>query len=130
MEVTLTDDQSNKWIELVRAHESLRKWSDVSKTEEEIHLIAIQLLCSRSYLTADIGESQDMVSYYYGNFISLDKEGKGSFGWKEFMAFQDMIAKTHRTKFGGYWVAEQKTQKDLFDFIVTIFGTDGRITID
>ena len=56
-EPTLTAEQINKWIELVKTHESLRTWSDVSKTDEEVRLIGIKLLCSRSYLTADIGPS-------------------------------------------------------------------------
>ena len=33
MDIILTDDQVAKWIELVKTHESLRQWSDVSKTE-------------------------------------------------------------------------------------------------
>lgn len=63
-------------------------------------------------------------------FNCLLPAGKDSLGWDEMKKMQDAFADSHDHLTGGHWCWEDKTAKASFDFMVNIFGCDGRITLN
>lgn len=62
-------------------------------------------------------------------FNSLLPAGKDSLGWEEMKKMADVFSPTHDHMVGGHWNWDDKTAKATFDFMVSIFGQDGRVTL-
>lgn len=56
--------------------------------------------------------------------------GQNSLSWNEFKKIDESFASMHDQAFGGHWIWEDASAKANFDYMTSVFGSNGRVTFD
>ena len=73
-QLVLTDEQKQKWAELAKHHEAVRKWSDESKTEDDVKAIVMGMEEVRNAVMQDETARNNMTAFVIQSFAECDLE--------------------------------------------------------
>lgn len=125
----MTDDQINKMIALYRIAYKKRTWSDPHASPDQIRHNDNKIREVRDKAMHD-GAGGDMMKMISGSFTKLLPPGQTSLGWNEMKKMQEEFAPMHDKLVGGHWCWDDASAKAAFECMASVFGSNGRVTLE